>query len=108
MTNKERSDGTTARQKLIDRLLTEDCGELFDQFVVVGLEYQLGLIVENIEDLLKRDELKEHHLEDLIEHHHDGKAMLRVLHYYTAERDKYDAESDVIWRAYTRAMGEVF
>ena len=99
---------TEARQKLIDRLLTEDCGELFDQFVVVGLECQLELIIEDIEGLLNKDDLKEYQLEDLIENHHNGMAMLKVLQYNTANRDKYSAQSELMWRAYTRVMGEVF
>ena len=99
---------TEAKRKLIDRLVSEDCGELFDQFVVVGLEYQLELIIGGIEYLLKKDELEDFQLEDLIEHHYDGMAVIRVLQYHTADRDKYDEQSDIMWRAYTRAIGEVF
>ena len=99
---------TEAKRKLIDRLVSEDCGELFDQFVVVGLEYQLEVLLDGIDYLLAKDDLEDFQLEDLIEHHYDGMALIRVLQYNTANRDKYDAHSVTMWRAYTRVIGEVF
>ena len=91
---------TTARKKLIDRLLTQDCGELFDQFVIVGLEYGLELILEGIEELLAKDHLKDHQWQDLVDSCYDAKAFVRVLRYHNTHT--YDKEMIVINKGFDK------
>ena len=90
------------RERIIHNLL----GGGLDDFVIIGLEGSLELILKYTQDLLQKPTLQKHQFDDLIECYHDGKAMVRVLHYYTG--DDYNKEKVLLNKAWDRMMGEFF
>lgn len=97
----------TAKEKLVDLLVNKNGGELFDQFLIVGLQNSLDTTVEMIEVLLAKPYLKEHERKDLHDLCHDGKAMLHVLRYYTPRgMYSYIEEESALNMGYQRMLTE--
>ena len=87
-----------------DRMIQRLLGGGLDDFVIIGLESSLDLILESVQELLEKPRLKQHHFDDMVEYYHDGKAMVRVLHYYTG--GDYNEEKVLLNMAWDRMMGE--
>ena len=90
------------RERIIQNLL----GGGLDDFVIIGLEGSLELLLESTRELLEKPNLQPYQFDDLIEYYHDGKAMVRMLHYYTG--DDYNKEKVLLNKAWDRMMGEFF
>ena len=88
------------------RIIQNWLGGGLDDFVILGLESSLELILNSTRELLEKPHLKQYQFDGLIEHYHDGKAMIRVLHYYTG--DSYNEEKVLLNMAWDRMMGEFF
>jgi hypothetical protein len=95
----------TAKEKLIERLI-EGNDDIFTEFVIVGLEESLTVIINEITRLVNKPKISEIEHTDLNSLYHDGKATITVLQYYTA--DDYLIERKIINSAWDRLIGEVF
>jgi hypothetical protein len=95
----------TTKEKLIERLI-EGNDDIFTEFVVVGLEESLTVIINEITRLVNKSKISENEHTDLNSLYHDGKATITVLQYYTA--DDYLIERKIINSAWDRLIGEVF
>ena len=93
---------TTAKERLVARLL----GGVTDEFVIVGLEDGLETICNEVERLLNIKKLTDAQHTDLNELYHDGKAVIRVLKYYTT--NYYTEQSQLMNKAWDRLLGDVF
>lgn len=82
-----------AKEKLVNRLL-EGNDDIFTEFVIVGLEGSLEIIIAEIERLLRFKNLNDQQWQDLAELCYDGMATVRVLRYYTAYT--YDVQTVLI------------
>ena len=91
-----------AKDKLIESIVSNY--DILDDFVVWGLEEGLSIVTDEVERLLEKPNLKQHQFDDLIELYHDGKAMIRVLYYYTG--DSYNEQKVLLNKAWDRMMGE--
>jgi hypothetical protein len=94
-----------AKEKLLNRLL-EGSGDLFVEFVIVGLEETLDTILAEVNLLNGKPKLTDAQTTDLIELYHDGKATVRVLHYYTAQT--YTEETVILNKAWDKFMQEMY
>jgi phosphopantetheine adenylyltransferase len=94
-----------AKEKLVTRLLEGD-NSIFEEFVVVGLEYHIDLICKEIDRLLGVKKLEDFQFTDLLELYHNGKAIIRVLRYYTGY--KYETEMQLVNKAWDKLRGEIF
>ena len=95
----------TTKEKLIERLI-EGNDDIFTEFVIVGLEESLTVIINEITRLVNKPKISEIEHTDLNSLYHDGKATITVLQYYTA--DDYLIERKIINSAWDRLIGEVF
>ena len=96
------------KEKLVSKLM-KNSNDLFDQFVVVGLEDTLETIIGNVSRLLEKSKLQDHQTTDLIDLYHDGKATVRVLRYYSVSPDhKYLEEVAILNRAWDKFMQEMY
>lgn len=95
-----------AKEKLIKRLL-EGNDDLFKEFVVVELECQIEFICKEVERLLALKNLEEFQQTDLNDLYHDGKAIIRVLHYYYTGY-QYTKETQLMNRAWDKLLGDLF
>jgi len=93
---------TDPRERIIQKLLGGD----LEDFIIVGLESSLELVLNSTKELLDKPNLKQYQFDNLIEHYHDGRAMIRVLHYYTG--DSYNEQKILLNRAWGRMMGEFY
>ena len=93
---------TDPRERIIQKLLGGD----LEDFIIVGLESSLELVLNSTKELLDKPNLKQYQFDNLIEHYHDGRAMIRVLHYYTG--DSYNEQKTLLNRAWGRMMGEFY
>lgn len=96
---------TTAKEKLVARLL-EGSDDIFTEFVVVGLEDSLETICKEVDRLLKIENLSPLQQTDLNELHHDGKATIRVLQYYTT--NYYTEQSQLINKTLDKLLWDLF
>jgi len=96
---------TTAKEKLVTRLL-EGSDDIFTEFVVVGLEDSLETICNEVERLMQIKNLSDVQHTDLNELYHDGKAVIRVLKYYTV--NYYTEQTQLMNKVWDRLLGEVF
>jgi hypothetical protein len=96
---------TTAKEKLVARLL-EGSDDIFTEFVVVGLEDSLETICNEVERLMQIKNLSDVQHTDLNELYHDGKAVIRVLKYYTV--NYYTEQTQLMKKVWDRLLGEVF
>ena len=96
---------TTAKEKLVARLL-EGSDDIFTEFVVVGLEDSLETICNEVDRLLKIENLSPLQQTDLNELYHDGKATIRVLQYYTT--NYYHDQGRLMNKAWDKVFGEEF
>lgn len=96
---------TTAKEKLVARLL-EGSDDIFTEFVVVGLEDSLETICNEVERLMQIKNLSDVQHTDLNELYHDGKAVIRVLKYYTV--NYYTEQTQLMNKVWDRLLGEVF
>ena len=87
---------TTLKEKLVARLF-EGNDDIFTEFVIVGLEDSLETICNEVERLLKIENLSPIQQTDLNELYHDGKATIRVLKYYTT--NYYTEQSQLMNKA---------
>jgi hypothetical protein len=95
----------TLKEKLVERLI-EGSDDIFTEFVVVGLEESLTVIINEITRLVNKPKLSDIEHTDLNSLYHDGKATITVLQYYTA--DDYLIERKIINSAWDKLMSEVF
>jgi hypothetical protein len=96
-----------AKEKLVSKLM-KNSNDLFDQFVVVGLEDTLETIIGNVSLLLEKGRLQDHQTSDLIDLYHDGKATVSVLRYYSVSPDqKYLEEVKILNKAWDKFMQEM-
>jgi hypothetical protein len=93
---------TNAKEKLVARLL-EGNDDIFTEFVVVGLEDTLETILAEVERLLGISKLSDGQHTDLDELYHDGRAVIRVLKYYTT--NYYTEQSQLMNRAWGKLLG---
>jgi len=96
---------TTAKEKLVARLL-EGSHDIFTEFVTVGLEDSLDIIMAEVNRLMQIKNLSDVQHTDLNELYHDGKAVIRVLKYYTT--NYYNDEGRLMNKAWDKVLGEVF
>lgn len=95
----------TAKEKLVARLLADNT-DIFTEFVVVGLEDSLEIIIAEVERLMQVKNLSDVQHTDLNELYHDGKAHIRVLKYYTT--NYYTEQTQLMNKVWDRLLGEVF
>lgn len=93
------------KEKLVKRLL-EGNDNLFDEFVVVGLEDSLEIICNNVELLIARKNLEDFENTDLTELYYDGLAIIRTLRYYTG--CSYTEEVQLMNKAWGKLLSGVF
>jgi len=96
---------TTAKEKLVARLL-EGSDNIFTEFVVVGLEDSLETICNEVDRLLKIENLSPLQQTDLNELYHDGKATIRVLQCYTT--NYYTEQSQLINKTLDKLLWDLF
>ena len=96
---------TTAKEKLVTRLL-EGSDDIFTEFVVVGLEDSLETICNEVERLMQIKNLSDVQHTDLNELYHDGKAVIRVLKYYTV--NYYTEQTQLMNKAWDKLLEKVF
>ena len=96
---------TKAKEKLVARLL-EGSHDIFTEFVIVGLEDSLETIVAEVERLMQIKNLSEVQHTDLNELYHDGKAVIRVLKYYTT--NYYTEQSQLMNKVWDKLLEKVF
>jgi hypothetical protein len=97
-----------AKEKLLNRLL-EGSGDLFVEFVIVGLEETLDTILAEVNLLNGKPKLTDAQTTDLIDLYHDGKATVRVLRYYSVSPDhKYLDEVAILNKAWDKFMQEMY
>ena len=96
---------TTLKEKLVARLF-EGNDDIFTEFVIVGLEDSLETICNEVERLLKIENLSPIQQTDLNELYHDGKATIRVLKYFTT--NYYTEQSQLMNKAWDKLLGDVF
>ena len=96
---------TSAKEKLVARLL-EGSDDILTEFVVVGLEDSLETICNEVERLMQIKNLSDVQHTDLNELYHDGKAVIRVLKYYTV--NYYTEQTQLMNKVWDRLLGEVF
>ena len=96
---------TTAKEKLVARLL-EGSHDIFTEFVVVGLEDSLEIIIAEVERLMQVKNLSDIQQTDLNELYHDGKAVIRVLKYYTT--NYYTEQSQLMNKVWDKLLEKVF
>ena len=96
---------TTAKEKLVARLL-EGSHDIFTEFVIVGLEDSLETIVAEVERLMQIKNLSDVQHTDLNELYHDGKAVIRVLKYYTT--NYYTEQSQLMNKVWDKLLEKVF
>jgi hypothetical protein len=94
----------TNKEKLISRLL-EGSHDIFTEFVVVGLEDSLETIIAEVKRLMQVKNLSDIQHTDLNELYHDGKAIIRVLQYYTS--NYYTEQTKLMNSAWHKLLGEV-
>lgn len=90
---------TSAKEKLFRRLL-EGSSDLIVEIVVADLEHTLQTIITETERLLKNKELEDWQVQDLTDLYLDGRAIVRVLYYYTGE--EYLPETVAINKAFDK------
>lgn len=93
------------KERLVKRLL-EGNDNLFDEFVVVGLEDSLEIICNNVELLIARKNLEDFENTDLTELYYDGLAIIRTLRYYTG--CSYTEEVQLMNKAWGKLLSGVF
>jgi hypothetical protein len=99
----------TANNGAIEKLVTRLLGgsdDIFTEFVVVGLEDSLETICNEVERLLKIENLSPIQQTDLNELCQDGKATIRVLQYYT--HNYYYDQGRLMGKAEDKLMEYVF
>ena len=96
---------TSAKEKLVKRLL-EGSHDIFTEFVTVGLEDSLETIVAEVERLMQIKNLSDVQHTDLNELYHDGKAVIRVLKYYTT--NYYTEQSQLMNKVWDKLLEKVF
>ena len=94
-----------AKEKLVKRLL-EGSHDIFTEFVTVGLEDSLETIVAEVERLMQIKNLSDVQHTDLNELYHDGKAVIRVLKYYTT--NYYTEQSQLMNKVWDKLLEKVF
>ena len=96
------------KEKLVSKLM-KNSNDLFDQFVVVGLEDTLETIMAEVNLLNGKSKLTDAQTTDLIDLYHDGKATVRVLRYYSVSPDhKYLEEVKILNKAWDKFMQEMY
>jgi hypothetical protein len=94
-----------AKERLVKRLL-EGSHDIFEDFIVVGLEDSLETICKDVERLLRIKKLSDGQWTDLNELHHDGMATIRVLKYHST--NYYTEQSAVMNKAWDKLRDIVF
>jgi len=94
-----------AKEKLVKRLL-EGNDNLFDEFVIVGLEDSLEIVCNNVERLIAQKNLEDFEHTDLTELYYDGLAIIRTLKYYTG--CSYTEEVKLMNKAWGKLLSGVF
>jgi hypothetical protein len=95
----------TLKEKLVERLI-EGSDDIFTEFVVLGLEESLTVIINEITRLVNKPKLSDIEHTELNSLYHDGKSTITVLQYYTA--DDYSIERKIINSAWDKLMSGVF
>ncbi len=93
------------KERLVKRLL-EGNDNLFDEFVVVGLEGSLETVCNAAERLIARKNLEDFEHTDLTELYYDGLAIIRTLKYYPG--CSYTEEVQLMNKAWGKLLSEVF
>lgn len=89
----------TNKERLVKRLL-EGSHDIFEDFIIVGLEDSLETICNEVERLLKTKHLCDGHWTDLNELHLDGMATIRVLKYHST--NYYTEQTKLMNRAWDK------
>ena len=95
----------STKERLVKRLL-EGNDNLFNEFVVVGLEDSLEIVCNAVERLIVQKNLEDFEHTDLTELYYDGLAIIRTLKYYTG--CSYTEEVQLMNRAWGKLLSEVF
>ena len=93
------------KERLVKRLL-EGNDNLFDEFVVVGLEDSLETVCNSVERLIVQKNLEDFEHTDLTELYYDGLAIIRTLKYYTG--CSYTEEVQLMNKAWGKLLSGVF
>ena len=96
---------TTAKERLVKRML-EGSHDIFEDFIIVGLEDSLETICNEVERLLKIKKLNDGQWTDLNELHHDGMATIRVLKYHST--NYYFGQTELMNRAWDKLRDIIF
>ena len=93
------------KERLVKRLL-EGNDNIFDEFVVVGLEDSLETVCNSVERLIVQKNLEDFEHTDLTELYYDGLAIIRTLKYYTG--CSYTEEVQLMNKAWGKLLSGVF
>ena len=105
MVNNAKKQRAKRGERLVKRLL-EGNDNLFDEFVVVGLEDSLEIVCNDVERLIVQKNLEDFEHTDLTELHYDGLAIIRTLKYYTG--CSYTEEVQLMNKAWGKLLSGVF